>query len=105
MTVVPREAARVLPDTACTDAAAAPGVVPLYRQRRFLFLQGVPGEFMHELGLALTQRGQVVLRVNFNGGDQLAWPSLPATNFRGRLTEWPSFLQRLILDFSPTDMV
>lgn len=102
MSIVPREAARVL---ASIDAEHLPAVVPLFPPRRFLFLQGIPGMFMRSLGLALTQRGHTVLRVNFNGGDQMAWSSLPATNFRGRLTDWPSFLQRLILDFAPTDMV
>jgi capsular polysaccharide export protein len=105
MSVVPREAARVLPDAAFIDAAHSPTVLPLFPSRRFLFLQGVPGSFLHVLGLALTRRGHSVFRVNFNGGDRMAWPLLPATDFRGRMTEWPSFLQRLILDFAPTDMV
>jgi capsule polysaccharide modification protein KpsS len=89
MSIVPREAARVLPDAAFVDALHAHTVVPLFPLRRFLFLQGAPGSFMHELGLALTQRGHAVLRVNFNGGDRMAWPSLPAKDFRGCMTEWP----------------
>src|SRR3954447_12042339 len=105
MSVVPREAPRVLPDAAFIDAAHSPTVLPLFPPRRFLFLQGVPGSFLHVLGLALTRRGHSVFRVNFNGGDRMAWPLLPATDFRARMTEWPSFLQRLILDFAPTDMV
>jgi capsular polysaccharide export protein len=60
---------------------------------------------MHQLGQALAARGHSVLRVNFNGGDRLAWTSLPFTNFTGRMGEWPAFLQRLIFDFAPTDMV
>ena len=80
-------------------------VIRAFPQRRFLFLQGVPGPFMHELGKALHGRGHGVLRVNFNGGDRLTWPSLPATDFTGRLTEWPVFLQRLLLDFTPTDII
>jgi capsular polysaccharide export protein len=30
---------------------------------------------------------------------------LPAVDFTGRMTEWPAFLQRLVLDLSPTDIV
>lgn len=80
-------------------------VVRVFPQRRFLFLQGVPGKFMHRLGQALADRGHGVLRVNFNGGDRLAWPLLPATDFAGRVGEWPAFLQRLLFDFAPTDIV
>jgi capsular polysaccharide export protein len=80
-------------------------VVRVFPQRRLLFLQGVPGSFMHTLGTALAERGHGVLRVNFNGGDRLAWPSLPSTDFTGRMSEWPAFLQRLILDFAPTDLI
>jgi capsular polysaccharide export protein len=105
MSVIPREAARVLPDTALADTGHPTQVVRLFPLRRFLFLQGVPGRFMHDLGLALTQRGHWVHRVNFNGGDRLAWPSLPATDFCGCITEWPVFLQRLMLEFTPTDIV
>jgi capsular polysaccharide export protein len=80
-------------------------VVRIYPHRRFLFLQGVPGSFMHSLGQALAARGHGVTRVNFNGGDRLAWPSLPAVDFTGRMGEWPAFLQRLVFDFAPTDLI
>lgn len=80
-------------------------VVRLFPRRRFLFLQGVPGRFMHALGQTLAARGHGVLRVNFNGGDRKAWPSLPAVDFRGRIAEWPAFLQRLILEHAPTDII
>ena len=60
---------------------------------------------MHRLGQALTERGHGVLRVNFNGGDRLGWRSLPATDFTGRISEWPAFLQRLMFDFAPTDII
>jgi capsular polysaccharide export protein len=60
---------------------------------------------MHQLGLALTSRGHGVMRVNFNGGDRVAWPSLPAVDFAGQVTDWLPFLQRIMQDFAPTDMV
>ncbi len=84
---------------------SAHSVVRAFPRRRFLFLQGVPGAFMHTLGQALRDRGHGVLRVNFNGGDRLNWPSLPFTDFRGRPAEWPPFLQRLMLDADPTDII
>jgi capsular polysaccharide export protein len=98
-----------VPGAAPADAAARihslQTVIRGFPPRRFLFLQGVPGPFMHELGRALAGCGHGVLRVNFNGGDRLVWPSLPAMDFRGRAAEWPAFLQRLLFDFSPTDVI
>lgn len=80
-------------------------VVRVFPRRRFLFLQGVPGAFLHRLGHGLTERGHDVFRVNFNGGDRLDWPSLPFTDFRDRITAWPAFIQRLLFDRAPTDIV
>jgi capsular polysaccharide export protein len=99
------QATRDAPDDLTDRGHALQTVIRRFPPRRFLFLQGVPGRFMHELGLALAARGHGVLRVNFNGGDRLAWPSLPAMDFRGRTAEWPAFLQRLMFDFAPTDMI
>ncbi|MBE7159234.1 MAG: hypothetical protein INR62_12535, partial [Rhodospirillales bacterium] len=82
MIVAPREAARV---------RSTQAIVRLFPRRRFLFLQSVPGRFMPALARALAQRGHGVFRVNFNGGDRLAWRGLPATDFRGNLTDWPAF--------------
>jgi capsular polysaccharide export protein len=73
--------------------------------RRFLFLQGVPGPFMHQLGQALASRGHGVLRVNFNGGDRADWPSLPAVDFCGHIRDWPDCLQGLVDRYDPTDIV
>ena len=60
---------------------------------------------MHRLGQALAARGHGVSRVNFNGGDRLVWPSLPAIDFTGRIGDWPAFLQRLMFDLAPTDLI
>ena len=99
------EAACLPPDAASARLRSLNPVVRMFPHRRFLFLQGVPGSFMHRLGQALSARGHGVSRVNFNGGDRLAWPSLPAIDFTGRMSEWPAFLQRLVFDQSPTDIV
>jgi capsular polysaccharide export protein len=97
--------ARHRPDAAAERIRRLNPVVRIFPHRRFLFLQGVPGSFMHSLGQALTARGHSVSRVNFNGGDRLAWPSLPAIDFTGPISAWPAFLQRLVLDVAPTDIV
>jgi capsular polysaccharide export protein len=99
------EAACLDPDAASARIRSLNQVVRIFPRRRFLFLQGVPGSFMHSLGQALTARGHGVSRVNFNGGDRLVWPSLPAVDFTGRMGEWPAFLQRLVFGLAPTDLI
>ena len=99
------EAADPSPNPASDRVRSASPVVRAFPRRRFLFLQGVPGSFMHTLGQALAARGHGVSRVNFNGGDRFAWPSLPATDFTGQAAEFPAFLQRLMLDIVPTDLI
>ncbi|MEA2767795.1 MAG: capsular polysaccharide export protein [Acetobacteraceae bacterium] len=99
------EAAHSRPDEASARIRPLTPVARIFPHRRFLFLQGVPGPFMHTLGQALMARGHGVSRVNFNGGDRLAWPLLPAINFTGRISEWPAFLQRVMFDVAPTDLI
>jgi capsular polysaccharide export protein len=99
------EAAHTRSDGASKRVLSLSPVTRIFPNRRFLFLQGVPGSFMHTLGLALIQRGHGVSRVNFNGGDRLSWPSLPAVDFTGPMSEWPAFLQRLMFDLAPTDLI
>jgi capsular polysaccharide export protein len=99
------DAARSKREAASARISSLSPVARLFPHRRFLFLQGVPGSFMHTLGTALTARGHGVSRVNFNGGDKLAWPTLPSIDFSGRISAWPAFLQRLMLDLAPTDLV
>lgn len=98
------------PDAARKDdlskrLTALGSVVRAFPRRRFLFLQSVPGPFMHQLGRALAARGHGVSRVNFNGGDKLDWPALPSIDFTQRPADWPAFLQRRLLEDAPTDMV
>lgn len=49
-------------------------------------------------------RGHRVHRINLNLGDRLFW-HLPATDFRGMLKDWPSFIAKLIEDRGITDMI
>ena len=105
MKAVAFQATRSRPASVSGCIRALNPVARIFHHRRFIFLQGVPGPFMHSLGLALAARGHGVSRVNFNGGDRLAWPSLPAVDFSGRTSEWPAFLQRLVFEIEPTDLI
>lgn len=82
-------------------------------QRSFLFLQGPPGPFFRELGLALTRRGARVLRINLNGGDDHDWPAkdvttlglAPPVSYRGRTAHWPAFIDHFLRAEAITDLV
>ena len=74
-------------------------------RRVFLFLQGPPGIFARKLGNELRRRGQCVLRVNFCVGDWLNWCGRNVINFRGRLSEWPEFLESIIARNDVTDIL
>lgn len=73
--------------------------------RRILFLQGMATDFFAHLGRALAKRGHYVCRVNFNGGDRLFWPLPGAVDYRGDLSEWPTFLDHLLGERGITDIV
>ncbi len=72
--------------------------------KRILFLQGLPGGSFWHLGQALRAQGCEVLRINFNGGDQLDWRE-QAIDFRGEPDEWPSFLSDVIQQNRVSDIV
>ena len=73
-------------------------------QRRFLFLQGLPGKSFLRLAQALEAKGYAVSRVNFNGGDQMDWRG-PATNYRGTPEAWPEALRSILINDSVSDIV
>jgi capsular polysaccharide export protein len=75
------------------------------KQRNFLFLQGLAGPFFNDLGNALASDGHGVHRVNFNFGDRLCWRRPGAVDYRGTLSGWPPFLERLIEQRRITDIV
>lgn len=73
-------------------------------RREFLFLQGPPGPFFCELGRALAMRGAGIHRINLSGGDRYDWRD-SATDFRGRMRDWPMFFDRLVRSRGITDLV
>lgn len=73
-------------------------------RRQFLFLQGPPGPFFGELARALEARGAGTHRINLSGGDLYDWPE-GATNYRGRMRDWPIFFDRFVRHHRVTDLV
>ena len=73
------------------------------RPRAFLFLQGPPGPLFRGLGEEMARRGIAVHRINLCGGDRLDWPG--ATDFRGRFSEWPVFVDKFIRENGITDLL
>jgi capsular polysaccharide export protein len=74
------------------------------QRRQFLFLQGPISPFFHRLGALLRARGHGVHRINVCRGDTIFWPE-PATDFTGRFTEWPAFINGFLALHGITDMV
>jgi capsular polysaccharide export protein len=60
--------------------------------RVFLFLQGPLTPFFRLIADGLEQRGHRTLRINLWFGDWLHWRRPGATNYRGRLGDWPAFI-------------
>lgn len=73
-------------------------------KREFLFLQGPPGPFFHQLAETLRERGSGIRRINLSGGDRYDWPK-GATNYRGRMSKWPMFFDRFLATHRITDLV
>ena len=90
----------------------SPGRLPLRprapihkpERRAFLFLQGPPGPMMHQLAVAMRERGMKVERINICGGDRVDWPE-PATNFRGTFRDWPVFFDNFLREHQITDIL
>jgi capsular polysaccharide export protein len=74
------------------------------RKREFLFLQGPPGPFFRLLGKKLEEQGAGVHRINLCGGDRYDWRD-GATDYRGRMRNWPLFFDRYVQDREITDLV
>jgi capsular polysaccharide export protein len=73
-------------------------------RRAFLFLQGPPGPMLYQLGQAMRPRGVSVHRINICAGDRLDWPE-PATNYRGRFSDWATFIDQFLRKHRITDIM
>ena len=74
--------------------------------RRFLFLQGPHGPFLHRLAKMLRAAGGEVWRVGFNAGDRAFWFGTPGyISYRGTTEEWPSYFVDLVTKHNITDIV
>lgn len=74
-------------------------------RRRVLFLQGLAGPMFTRLGDHLRAGGDAVHRVNFCGGDALAWAGRPAVAWRGARTDWPAQLAAWLQAWEITDLM
>jgi capsular polysaccharide export protein len=75
-----------------------------YSKPRILFLQGPIGPLFRLLGERLKREGARVYRINLCGGDYYDW-SGNASNFGGRMEEWPAYVDHYILDNAITDLL
>lgn len=73
-------------------------------RRAFLFLQGPPGPILHKLAGTMRDRGMKVERINICAGDRVDWPE-PATDFRGRFSDWPVFFDNFLREHQITDIL
>lgn len=71
----------------------------------FLFLQGPISPFFTNIGNGLALSGHQVHCINLSFGDQLFWRRPGATNYRGSLQNWPSFIERFLDQHHITDLV
>ncbi|MFM8749947.1 capsule biosynthesis protein [Rhabdaerophilum sp.] len=78
-------------------APAAPRVI--------LFLMGPSTPFWRELSLAFEAEGHRTLKVCFSLGDWLYWRRPGAHHYRGRLSRWPAYLDKLIAREGVTDIL
>jgi capsular polysaccharide export protein len=61
-----------------------------------LLLQGPLGPFFNNLSMALTQHGQTVFKIHFNGGDEFFYSQKNATSFTGSVHEWSDYLKMFV---------
>lgn len=73
--------------------------------RRFLFLQGPHGPFLHRLAKMLRAAGTQVWRVGFNAGDRAFWFGAPGyIPFHGRPDTWPNTFRAILAEHDITDI-
>lgn len=74
-------------------------------RRSVLMLQGHPSPFWRELGEALSAAGITVHKVHFCLADRAFWRGCNARSYRGRLSDWPDWLERFVIEQDITDIL
>ncbi len=74
-------------------------------KRTVLFLQGPPSDFPRVVADELERLGHRTLRINLSLADWLLWRDRRCTAYRGRLEDWPSFLEGYVDAHAVTDIV
>jgi capsular polysaccharide export protein len=72
---------------------SVPGFYHLLQCKRVLMLQGPMGTFFNRVAAWLEGHDIAVRKINFNGGDWFFHRRLNATNYRGKLGQFPAFLK------------
>jgi capsular polysaccharide export protein len=72
-------------------------------KRTFLFLQGPHGPFFKMLSKSLIAQGHKVIRINFNAGDWIDFPSGIA--YKHSLEMWPSWIEHFVKHNQITDIL
>ncbi|MGV1873707.1 capsule biosynthesis protein [Agrobacterium rosae] len=67
-------------------------------ERAFLFLQGPSSSLFAKIAEHLTRAGRACYRINLNVGDQIFWRRGGASNYRGSVEKWPSYIRSFIDD-------
>lgn len=81
-------------------------VAQMRETRRFLFLQGPHGPFFFRLGQMLRRTGAEVLRVGFNMGDRVFWPTRRGyIAYRDRPEAWAATCAQILSEQAITDLV
>lgn len=75
--------------------------------RVYLFLQGPISPFFQRLAdrLEALDPGARTLRINLCFGDRLFWRRKGGVDYRGRLSDWPAFIDAFIRDEGVTDVI
>lgn len=79
-------------------------MVPVPERRSFVFLQGPPGPLLQRLAAVMRERGVEVHRINISAGDRVDWRE-PATDFRGKFSDWPVFFDDFLRRRRITDIL
>jgi capsular polysaccharide export protein len=67
-------------------------------EKAFLFLQGPSSPLFAKIAEHLTRAGRACYRINLNVGDQIFWRRGGASNYRGSLEKWGSYIRSFLDD-------